>query len=338
MVATDPNVVLAKHLSFADDQGTIIGIRIPKSPPKSPNFTRIFIQNARTVNKIIANCRNSLKVATNLCGSQVEPTKTEIIVNPNLVKHVVQGKSEWKWLGYTFALDNFSKITITENQFNKRATEMKKVINDIYGYISNYKTRLAIFNIWVNPVIEFFNLKELFQAHTEESLDKSPLEKFQHYCLAAVCGIPTRATKKVDLRNALKVKSVAEKVQRFSRSLSSFKTVATKIAHQKSKTTVLTRITRQHSHNYYTVDNNPKNSIYLKISLFSRKPHSNLKSPKPVFKKLAHAIEALKKIRKARIRVNTDKVPDWEQHLDPETDLQVHYGLFADALKPQRTS
>ena len=269
-----------------------------------------------------------------MCGSQVEPTKTEIIVNPNLVKHVVQGKSEWKWLGYTFSLDNFSKINITENQFNKKTTEMKKVINDIYGYISSYKTRLAIFNIWVNPVIEFFNLKELFQADTEETLDKSPLEKFQHYCLAAIGGISTRATKKTDLRNLFKVKTVTEKVQRFSRSISSFKNVATKIRDQKAKTTVLTRKTRSQNHNYYTIDNNPKNNIHLKLSLFSKKPYSNSKPPKPVFKNLAHSVDILKKIRKARIAIKSDEIPDWEQHLEPDTDIQTLYRLFDRTLKP----
>ena len=335
IVATDKNVAFFKHISFADDQASILGIRVPYANPRSKNFAQQFTENSSQINRIIATCRKSLNLATNACGSQIEPTKTEIIVNPNLVAFTVQGKSDWKWLGYTFSLDNFSKISITDSQLNRRTVEIKKMVEDIYGYIPSYKARFSIFRTWVNPVIEFFSLKQLFEASYEQSLDKSILEKFQHYCLTAVCNMGPKANRKTDLRKLLKVKSISDKVQRFCRSISNFKTVATKIQYYKNLATTTQQTTRSGISNIFTSKINPNNNIYLKIHLFAKRIDEQQKKEKINFSSLSRGITVLNNIRKARLIIATEGTPEWELDMDPETDIYVH---FNNACRPKRPS
>ena len=334
IVATDCNVAFFRHLSFADDQASILGIRVPHANPRATNYAKQFTENSYNINRIIATCRRSLNLATNTCGSQIEPTKTEIIVNPDLVNFTVQGKSTWKWLGYTFSLDNNSKITITDTQLIRRTVEMKKMVEDIYGYIPSYKARFSIFRTWVNPVIEFFSLKQLFESSYEQSLEKSILEKFQHYCLTAVCNFGPQGNRKTDLRKLLKVKSISDKVQRFCRSISSFKPVATKIQYYKNLATTVQQTTRAGVSNVFTSKINPKNNIYLKIHLFASRADEQQKKEKINYRSLARGITRLKQIRTARILIATEGTPEWEQDLDPETDIQALYVHFNNACRP----
>ena len=134
-------------------------------------------------------------------------------------------------------------------------------------YATDIKTRIRIYKVWVDPVIEFFALREALVSKENGSPNDMTLSKFQHKSICLVFNIKTRAADMQLTRNIIYEPSVEQKTRRFCRKILEFNRInkATKTLLQKQATTQINNLTmRSRTINVNTLWT-PKNSILLKI-------------------------------------------------------------------------
>lgn len=328
-------IVCYEHFSFADDQVTVIGLKVERLLLKGKNDVDTIIENSKKINEAVALCRDSLSVATNTCGSQIHPGKTEIVVQPEYKKLIYQAKDGFKWLGYTFEINKNSKLVCDEKQLNSRKTTALKLQNDLYSYIKDYRTRYFIFRTWVEPIIDFFILKALADKNEENSFENSNLEKFQHQALATIAGSGPKGTKKEDLRALFGTLSIEQKINRFCNKTATFKIVATEIVANLVKCDYSLKKTRFGNHKVFSSKDSPKNNIYLKINQY-KSDYPPIK-PKINYPNLAASIKLLHQIRDARLMIYNEEIPEWEWSDEDNTDLKKFYDLFNNYVRPDMT-
>ena len=213
-----------KHIAYADDHITVIVLRVPTAALDNPKKTGTFLANVQRIDETIDLYRQALMTATETVGSKINPAKTEIIVQQPYSDHVMLAQQKFKWLGYTLQLNKSGKLIITDEQLDKKTGHLNTLIEDVYAYIPNLKTRVRIYKVWAAPMIEFFLLQEIL-----DNKIRSKLESIQHRCICAALRLKRAGTPFTEVNKVIYELPISRKCQRFAASLASFPAVATLI-------------------------------------------------------------------------------------------------------------
>ena len=261
--------------------------------------------------KTIDYFRTHLARATEAAGSKINPAKPEIIVQAPYCDHVTLAKQEFKWLGYTLKLNKSSKLIVTDTQITKKTVSLSILLEDIYTYIPNLKTRVRIYKVWAAPVIEFFLLQQIL-----DNTQRSKLESVQHKCICAALRIKRDGTPKADVIKAINELSIERKCQRFAAGLSNTPTIKALIAddletaeiYSSTKTTRTGTITVNSLYNTH-------NTLTIALDSLAREwtehadEHRIQKKVKIDYDTLPETIRDLKKKRKQKIEEKTHDRP-----------------------------
>lgn len=135
---------------------------------------------------------------------------------------IPNSKDNFKWLGYTFCVDDNFKLKLTNKQILQKTVDCGKFIKDIFSYVEDNGARIFIYKVWMNPVIEFFMLREVMHTTDKLQSDDNLLNKFQHKAICNIFKLQTRAADRKLTRHIIEEPSVEVKVRRFCRSIASF--------------------------------------------------------------------------------------------------------------------
>ena len=268
-------IMSSKHVCFADDDITIFGVKIRRGDPyrdNRPEHVEPFLANVKQIKNLIAINRQMYNEALNFFGCNSNALKTEIIIADPFTKHIPKAKNNLKWLGNTFELTLNHLLLMTDKQLNKRQTECTRFMHDIFGYATDIRTRIRIFKVWVNPVIEFFTLREAFNAKEDGQPTDTNLSSFQHKSICLIFNIKTRAADMQLTRNIIYEPAVEQKTRRFCRKILDFTRVhqATQKLIALQNTTNINQLQiRNRTVNINTLWT-PSNSILLKIHELSQ--------------------------------------------------------------------
>ena len=267
-------VVSSKHICFADDDITVFGIKVKRGNPyrdNNPEHVEPFLENVEKIKNLIKLNRQMYNEALNFFGCSSNKLKTEIVIAEPFTKHIPKAKNHLKWLGNTFELALNHLLLMTDTQLNKRQTECTRFMHDIFGYATDIQTRIRIYKVWVNPVIEFFTLREAFNSKVNGEPGDMNLSRFQHKSICLVFNIKTRAADKQLTRNIIYEPSVEQKTRRFCRKILEFSRIdkaTTQLLQQQNLSQLNQLNLRNKTVNMNTIWT-PSNSILLKIKELS---------------------------------------------------------------------
>ena len=218
-------VVSTKHICFADDDITIFGIKIRRGDPYRDNreeHVEPFLENVEKIKYLLHINRQMYNEALNFFGCNSNALKTEIVIAEPFTKHIPKSTNNLKWLGNTFELTINHHLLMTDKQLNKRQMECTRFMQDIFSYATDTKTRIRIYKVWVDPVIEFFTLREAFLSKVDGESSDLNLTRFQHKSICLVFNLKTRGADMQLTRNIIYEPELAQKTRRFCRKILEF--------------------------------------------------------------------------------------------------------------------
>ena len=301
LLLTNKDILLYKHVGFADDHVTCIALLVEKTTEKNVDQ---FLENTKKINKAVIQTRLSLNSATTTTGSKINAAKTEIVCADTYSNYITQAANHFKWLGYTFELSKTYKLTISDKQIDSKIAASKKCLNDIFSYFAAPDQRLKIYKIYLNPMIDFFLLQFIVNNKQNELQETDKVSKFQHYCLTRVLQTYPEALKKQEIQNALQELSVPQKATRLAAQLSNCPRVAEiqkRHLDELNNAEVITITTRGNQITTTNSNLTANNCLPLKLLKLS-KQHSKLRKASASKEKINEIAKLASKLRHNRIQ------------------------------------
>lgn len=211
------DILLITHVSYADDQLTIITFIIEI---EASDF-----QVANRMSKILDTTRKLFQDATVEIGCGINPLKSENIVSEKFSELVdlnfendtennpaiYRRKSSFKWLGYWLVLKRDHRLDFDEGKIQQQLNMVTNFRNEVYQYTSNRWIKYRIFKVFIAPFIELGLPLVIQNSFTKITA----VHTLQHrsFCFA-VGAIPTCSRE--HLEEILGERSVIEKARRFA--------------------------------------------------------------------------------------------------------------------------